>query len=89
MLSSNQDRCECGVGGSARVLALSRVIVGKGTGVGGLGLGMTGRSGSMGLRPIQRLRRGGLPRSLAGTEWVRSTGGADRFLWLASVAVVM
>ena len=54
VLSSNQDHCECGVGGSARVLALSYTKVGKGTGVGGLGLGMTGRSGSTGLLLIQR-----------------------------------
>ena len=71
------------------MLALSRVMVGKGTGVGGLGLGMTGRSGSAGLLLSQRLRRRGLPRSLVGIEWVRSTGGADWFLWLASVAIVM
>ena len=71
------------------MLALSRVIVGKGTGVGGLGLGMTGGSGSVGLLRIQWFRRRGLPRSLAGIERVRSTGGADRFLWLASVTIVV
>ena len=66
VLSSNQDRWERGVGGSGRVLELSLVKVGKTTGVGGLGLGMTGRSGSMGLLLIQQLQRRGLPRSLAG-----------------------
>ena len=80
VLSSNQDRCERGVGGSGWVLELSLAKVGKGTGVGGLGLGMTGRSGSVGLLLIQWLQRRGLPRSFAGTEWVRSTGGVDQFL---------
>ena len=80
VLSSNQDHCERGVGGSGRVLELSLANVGKGTGVGGLGLGMAGRSGSAGLLLIQWLRRRGLPRSFAGIGWVLSCGGADRFL---------
>ena len=69
------------MGGSPRVLALSLAntgaLVGKGTGVGGLG--MTGGSGSAGLRLIQQLCLRGLLRSLAGIGWVQSCGGIDRF----------
>ena len=50
------------------MLELSLAKVGKGTGVGGLGLGMTGRSGSAGLLVIQWLQRRGLLHSLAGIE---------------------
>ena len=62
------------------MLELSLAKVGKGTGVGGLGLGMTGHSGSVGLLLIQQLWRRGLPRLLMGIGWVLSCGGADQFL---------
>ena len=71
------------------MLELSLVKVGKGTGVGGLGLGITGCLGSAGLLLIQWLRRRGLPHLLAGIGWVLSWGGVDWFLWLASVAIIM
>ena len=71
------------------MLELSLAKVGKGTGGGGLGLGMTGFSGSAGLLLIQRLRWRGLLHSLAGIRYILSWGGADRFLWLASVVIVV
>ena len=48
------------------MLKLSLAKVGKGTGVRGLELGMTGRSGSTGLLLIQWFRQRGLLRLLAG-----------------------
>ena len=71
------------------MLELSLAKVGKGTGGGGLGLGMTGFSGSAGLLLIQQLQRRGLPCSLAGIRYILSWGSMDRFLWLASVAIVV